>query len=183
MPVRRAAPDRICARRKCCRGQNLLIPRPGVHYAEAGDQLAALAELVPAPVTCPGRRNPGEPSAVARRLTRSRSKMFWSCGQGRRGAGDGASSPARRSDQRVPPGKTIIIPPTRRALQQEYRVDHSVVGDAARARPRSSPKCRGRRARVAAMLASALGGRGGERRNCLMGETSRSDEVPLNRTA
>src|SRR6202023_4301388 len=51
----------------------------GVHYAEAGDKLAALAELLPAPVVA---TNPGK-SAIADShplalggATRSRSKVF-----------------------------------------------------------------------------------------------------------
>ena len=57
----------------------LLWAGQGVHYAEAGDRLAALAELVPAPVVT---TNPGK-SAIADShplslgaSTRSRSKMF-----------------------------------------------------------------------------------------------------------
>ena len=51
----------------------------GVHYAEAGDQLAALAELLPAPVvtTNPGKSAIPESHPLALGAsTRSRSKMF-----------------------------------------------------------------------------------------------------------
>ena len=83
VPVLRAAPDPDAVKKAV---QMLLAAKnpvlwagQGVHYAEAGEQLAALAELVPAPVVT---TNPGK-SAIAEShplslgaSTRSRSKMY-----------------------------------------------------------------------------------------------------------
>src|SRR6202034_330950 len=65
VPVLRAAPDPAAIKKAAemllAAKNPLLWAGQGVHYAEAGDQLAALAELLPAPV---GATNPGK-SAIA----------------------------------------------------------------------------------------------------------------------
>ena len=83
VPVQRAAPDPEAVKKAVemllAAKHPLLWAGQGVHYAEAGDRLAALAELLPAPVVA---TNPGK-SAIADShplalgaSTRSRSKMF-----------------------------------------------------------------------------------------------------------
>ena len=83
VPVQRAAPDPAAVKKAAemllVAKQPLLWAGQGVHYAEASEQLAALAELLPAPVVA---TNPGK-SAIADShplalgaATRSRSKMF-----------------------------------------------------------------------------------------------------------
>src|SRR6185295_2850444 len=65
VPVQRAAPDpdavRLAAQMLLSAKNPLILAGQGVHYAEAGEQLAALAELIPAPVAT---TNPGK-SAIA----------------------------------------------------------------------------------------------------------------------
>src|SRR4030095_5449700 len=83
VPIVRTAPDPEAVKRAVMlilsAKQPLLWAGQGVHYADAGEKLAALAELIPAPVAC---TNPGK-SAIAEThplslgaSTRSRSKMF-----------------------------------------------------------------------------------------------------------
>ena len=76
-PIRtRSRKRRACCsppRTRCCG------PGQGIHYAEAGDRLAALAELIPAPVvtTNPGKSAiPDTHPLSLGASTRSRSKMF-----------------------------------------------------------------------------------------------------------
>ena len=108
----------------------------GVHYAEAGDLLAALAELLPAPVvtTNPGKSAiPDSHPLSLGASTRSRSKMFTDymakadvvCAIG--------SSLTRTSfGPAVPPGKSIIHSTNDPSdINKEYSVSHSLVGDAA----------------------------------------------------
>ena len=131
-------------------------PAQGVHYAEASERLAALAELVPAPVvtTNPGKSAIPESHPLALGAsTRSRPKMFtdfmaqaptW-CWRSAR------ASPRRRSGPGVPPGKTIIHSTNDAGdINKEYR-----------ARP-----CGGRRRRAGARRADRRGrrGRSGPRR-------------------
>ena len=83
VPVTRAAPDpeavKAAARLLLSAKNPLLWAGQGVHYAEAGDRLAALAELIPAPVAA---TNPGKsaiPDTHPLSLggsTRSRSKAY-----------------------------------------------------------------------------------------------------------
>ena len=83
VPVQRAAPDpdaiKEAARMLLAAKNPVLWAGQGIHYAEAGETLAALAELMPAPVVT---TNPGKsaiPDAHPLALggsTRSRSKMF-----------------------------------------------------------------------------------------------------------
>src|SRR6202034_2173113 len=83
VPVLRAAPDPDAIKQAVemllAAKNPILWAGQGVHYAEAGDKLAALAELLPAPVVA---TNPGK-SAIADShplalggATRSRSKVY-----------------------------------------------------------------------------------------------------------
>src|ERR1700681_1856352 len=83
VPVQRAAPDPDAIKKAVemllAAKNPILWAGQGVHYAEAGDKLAALAELLPAPVVA---TNPGK-SAIAEShplslgaSTRSRSKPY-----------------------------------------------------------------------------------------------------------
>ena len=83
VPVQRAAPDPAPIKKAVemllAAKHPLLWAGQGVHYAEAGDRLAALAELLPAPVvaTNPGKSAiPDSHPLALGGATRSRSKMF-----------------------------------------------------------------------------------------------------------
>src|SRR5271154_4357627 len=83
VPVQRAAPDPAAIGRAVelllAARHPLLWAGQGVHYAEAGEKLAALAELIPAPVvaTNPGKSAiPDSHPLALGASTRSRSKMF-----------------------------------------------------------------------------------------------------------
>jgi acetolactate synthase-1/2/3 large subunit len=116
--------------------QPLLWAGQGVHYAEASEQLAALAELLPAPVVA---TNPGK-SAIADShplalgaATRSRSKMFADfMGRADLILAIGSSLTVTNFGPAVPPGKTIIHSSNDPSdINKEYRADHALVGDAA----------------------------------------------------
>ena len=83
VPVQRTAPDpdaiKEAARMLLAAKNPVLWAGQGIHYAEAGDLLAALAELIPAPVvaTNPGKSAiPDSHPLALGGSTRSRSKMF-----------------------------------------------------------------------------------------------------------
>jgi acetolactate synthase-1/2/3 large subunit len=108
----------------------------GVHYAEAGEQLAALAELVPAPVVT---TNPGK-SAIAENhplslgaSTRSRGKPYTDfMAKADLVFAVGSSLTKTPFGPGVPPGKTIVHSTNDAGdVNKEYRADHAVVGDAA----------------------------------------------------
>ncbi len=139
VPVLRAAPDPAAIRKAAemllAAKNPLLWAGQGVHYAEAGDQLAALAELLPAPVVA---TNPGK-SAIADShplalggATRSRSKPFADFLK----KSDvimaiGSSLTVTNFGPGVPAGKTIIHSTNDAGdINKEYRADHAVVGDA-----------------------------------------------------
>ena len=108
----------------------------GVLYAEAGDRLAALAELVPAPVvtTNPGKSAiPENHPLVARRLDPLAAKMFTDfMAKADVVFAVGSSLTKTPFGPSVPPGKTIIHSTNDASdINKEYRVDHAVVGDAA----------------------------------------------------
>ena len=140
VPVQRAAPDPAAVKKAAemllAAKQPLLWAGQGVHYAEASEQLAALAELLPAPVVA---TNPGK-SAIADShplalgaATRSRSKMFADF----MGGADlilaiGSSLTVTNFGPSVPPGKTIIHSSNDPFdINKEYCADHALVGDAA----------------------------------------------------
>jgi acetolactate synthase I/II/III large subunit len=139
MAVARAAPDpdaiKQAVRLLLAAKNPILWAGQGVHYAEAAEQMAALAELIPAPVVA---TNPGK-SAIADShplalgaSTRSRSKMFTDYMR----KADlilavGSSLTRTNFGPWVPPGKTLIHS-TNEAddINKEYRADLGIVGDA-----------------------------------------------------
>src|SRR2546423_12705188 len=90
----------------------LLLAGQGVHYAEASDRLAALAELIPAPVatTNPGKSAIPESHPLALGAsTRSRPKMFTEfMARADLVLAIGTSLTRTPFGPGVPPGKTII---------------------------------------------------------------------------
>ena len=140
VPVQRAAPDPAAVKKAAemllAAKQPLLWAGQGVHYAEASEQLAALAELLPAPVVA---TNPGK-SAIADShplalgaATRSRSKMFADfMGRADLILAIGSSLTVTNFGPSVPPGKTIIHSSNDPFdINKEYCADHALVGDAA----------------------------------------------------
>jgi acetolactate synthase I/II/III large subunit len=139
MAVARTAPDpdaiKQAVRLLLAAKNPILWTGQGVHYAEAAEQMAALAELIPAPVVA---TNPGK-SAIADShplalgaSTRSRSKMFTDYMR----KADlilavGSSLTRTNFGPWVPPGKTLIHS-TNEAddINKEYRADLGIVGDA-----------------------------------------------------
>ncbi len=140
VPVQRSAPDPDAIKKAVemllSAKHPVLWGGQGVHYAEAGERLAALAELVPAPVVA---TNPGK-SAIADShplalgaSTRSRSKMFAHfMKQADLILAIGSSLTRTNFGPAVPPGKIIIHSTNEPSdINKEYRVDHAIVGDAA----------------------------------------------------
>jgi acetolactate synthase-1/2/3 large subunit len=140
VPVQRAAADpeavRKAVRMLLSARHPLILAGQGVHYAEASDRLAALAELIPAPVAT---TNPGK-SAIAEShplslgaSTRSRGRMFTDfMAKADLVLAIGTSLTRTPFGPSVPPGKTIIHSTNEAAdINKEYRVDHAVIGDAA----------------------------------------------------
>ena len=140
VPVQRTAPDPDAVKKAV---QMLLAAKnpmlwagQGVHYAEAGERLAALAELMPAPVVT---TNPGK-SAIPENhplslgaSTRSRAKMYTDfMAKADLVFAIGSSLTKTPFGPGVPPGKTIIHSTNDAGdINKEYRADHAVVGDAA----------------------------------------------------
>ena len=140
MPVQRAAPDpeavKKAAQMLLAAKNPMLWAGQGVHYAEAGDQLAALAELLPAPVvtTNPGKSAiPDTHPLSLGASTRSRSKMFTDfMAKADLVLAIGSSLTKTPFGPGVPPGKTIIHSTNDAGdINKEYRADHALVGDAA----------------------------------------------------
>ena len=140
VPMQRSAPDpdaiKKAAEMLLAAKHPVLWGGQGVHYAEAGERLAALAELVPAPVVA---TNPGK-SAIADShplalgaATRSRSKMFAEfMKRADLVVAIGSSLTRTNFGPAVPPGKTIIHSTNDPGdINKEYRVDQAIVGDAA----------------------------------------------------
>ncbi len=140
MPVQRAAPDPDSVRKAVqmlLSAKNpLILAGQGVHYAEAGALLAALAELLPAPVAT---TNPGK-SAIAEShplslgaSTRSRPKMYTDyMAKADVVLAIGSSLTRTPFGPSVPPGKTIIHSTNDTGdINKEYRVDQALAGDAA----------------------------------------------------
>jgi acetolactate synthase-1/2/3 large subunit len=139
VPVLRAAPDPAAIKKAAemllAAKNPLLWAGQGVHYAEAGDQLAALAELLPAPVvaTNPGKSAipDGHPLALGG-ATRSRSKPFADFLK----KSDvimaiGSSLTVTNFGPGVPAGKTIIHSTNDAGdINKEYRAELAIVGDA-----------------------------------------------------
>ena len=140
VPVQRMAPDpdavKKAAQMLLAAKNPLILAGQGVHYAEAGEQLAALAELIPAPVAT---TNPGK-SAIAENhplslgaSTRSRPKMYTDfMAKADLVLAIGSSLTKTPFGPGVPPGKTIIHSTNDAGdINKEYRADHALVGDAA----------------------------------------------------
>src|SRR5579863_3175754 len=116
VPVQRAAPDPAAIKKAAemllAAKHPLLWAGQGVHYAEAGEALAALAELLPAPVvaTNPGKSAiPDSHPLALGGATRSRSKVFADFMK----KSDvvmaiGSSLTITNFGPSIPPGKTII---------------------------------------------------------------------------
>jgi acetolactate synthase-1/2/3 large subunit len=139
IPVQRVAPDpdsvKAAVKMLLAAKNPLILAGAGVHYAEAGAALAALAELIPAPVAT---TNPGK-SAIPENhplslgaSTRSRGNHF----RDFMAKADvilaiGSSLTKTPFGPSVPPGKTIIHSTNEASdINKEYSVEQSVVGDA-----------------------------------------------------
>jgi acetolactate synthase-1/2/3 large subunit len=139
VPVLRTAPDpdqvKEVARLLLAARHPILWAGQGVHYAEAGDALAALAGLVPAPVvaTNPGKSAiPDSHPLALGASTRSRSKMFATfMARADLVLAIGSSLTKTSFGPAVPLGK-VIIHSTNEAsdINKDYRADHALVGDA-----------------------------------------------------
>jgi acetolactate synthase I/II/III large subunit len=139
VPVQRAAPDPDAVKQAVATLLNAKHPvlwaGQGVHYAEAGERLAALAELIPAPVVA---TNPGK-SAIADShplalggSTRSRSKVYADfLNKADLILAIGSSLTVTNFGPSVPPGKKIIHSTNDPGdINKEYTADHALVGDA-----------------------------------------------------
>jgi acetolactate synthase-1/2/3 large subunit len=140
VPMQRTAPDpdtvKQAARMLLAANKPLLLAGQGVLYAEASERLAALAELVPAPVitTNPGKSAIPESHPLALGAsTRSRPKMFTDfMARADLVLAIGSSLTRTPFGPGVPPGKTIIHSTNDAGdVNKEYRVDHAMIGDAA----------------------------------------------------
>ncbi len=138
--VQRAAPDpdaiKAAVRMLLAAKHPLLLAGQGVLYADASNQLAALAELIPAPVltTNPGKSAIPETHPLALGAsTRSRPKMVTEfMAKADLVLAIGSSLTRTPFGPGVPAGKTIIHATNDAAdINKEYRVDHAVIGDAA----------------------------------------------------
>ena len=140
VPVVRMGPDpeavKQAAQMLLAAKNPLIWAGQGVHYAEAGDRLAALAELIPAPVAA---TNPGKsaiPDTHPLSLggsTRSRSKGYATF----MGSADlvlaiGSSLTKTSFGPALPPGKIVIHSTNDPSdVNKDYQVDGALVGDAA----------------------------------------------------
>ena len=139
VPVQRSAPDpdavKAAARMLLAAKNPLLLAGQGVLYAQASDRLAALAELIPAPVvtTNPGKSAIPESHPLALGAsTRSRPKMFTEfMAKADLVLAVGSSLTKTPFGPGVPAGKTIIHSTNDAGdINKEYRADLAVVGDA-----------------------------------------------------
>jgi acetolactate synthase-1/2/3 large subunit len=139
VPVQRAAPDPDAVKKAVAmllKAKNpLLWAGQGVHYAEAGERLAALAEMIPAPVVA---TNPGK-SAIADShplalggATRSRSKVYADfLKKADLILAIGSSLTVTNFGPSVPPGKVIVHSTNEPGdINKEYKADQALVGDA-----------------------------------------------------
>jgi acetolactate synthase-1/2/3 large subunit len=139
VPVARMAPDpdavKAAVRLVLAAKNPLILAGQGIHYAQASEALAALAELIPAPVAT---TNPGK-SAIAENhplalgaSTRSRPKMFTDfMAKADLVLAIGTSLTRTPFGPGVPAGKKLIHCSNDAGdINKEYRVDQAVVGDA-----------------------------------------------------
>jgi acetolactate synthase-1/2/3 large subunit len=138
VPVQRAAPDPEAVTRAAhmllSAKSPLLLAGQGVIYAQASAQLAALAELIPAPVatTNPGKGAIAESHPLALGAsTRSRPRMFTEfMARADLVLAIGSSLTRTPFGPGVPAGKTLIHSTNEPAdINKEYRVDHGLIGD------------------------------------------------------
>ncbi len=140
VPVVRLAPDPAAVKKAAqmllAAKNPLILAGQGVHYADASEQLAVLAELIPAPVAT---TNPGK-SAIAEShplslgaSTRSRPKMYTDfMAKADLVLAVGSSLTKTPFGPGVPPGKAIIHSTNDAGdINKEYRADHALIGDAA----------------------------------------------------
>lgn len=140
VPILRSAPDpdavKAAARMLLAAKSPLIWAGQGIHYADAGELLTQLAELLPAPVAA---TNPGK-SAIAEShplalgaSTASRPKMYADC----MNAADlvfaiGSSLTRTPFGPALPVGKTIIHATNDAGdINKDIRADLGLVGDAA----------------------------------------------------
>jgi len=140
VPIVRTAPGpeavREAARILLAAKNPLLWAGQGIHYAEAGDALAALAELIPAPVAA---TNPGKsaiPDTHPLSLggsTRSRSKPYAEfMARADVVLAIGSSLTKTSFGPAMPRGKTVIHSTNDPSdINKDYRADHALAGDAA----------------------------------------------------
>ena len=140
VPAQRSAPDpdavKTAVKMLLAAKSPLLWAGQGVLYAEASDRLAALAELIPAPVvtTNPGKSAIPESHPLALGAsTRSRPKMFTAfMAKADLVLAVGTSLTRTPFGPGVPPDKTIIHSSNEADdVNKDYRVAHAVIGDAA----------------------------------------------------
>jgi acetolactate synthase-1/2/3 large subunit len=140
VPVQRTAPDpaavKDAARMLLAAKNPLILAGQGVLYAQASEALAALAELIPAPVvtTNPGKSAIPESHPLALGAsTRSRPKMFTEfMARADLVLAIGSSLTKTPFGPGVPPGKAIIHSTNEPSdINKEYRIDQAIVGDAA----------------------------------------------------
>ena len=140
VPVLRTAPDpeavKQAVRLLLAAKRPLLWAGQGVHYADAGDRLATLAEMIPAPVAA---TNPGK-SAIAEShplalgaSTRSAPKMYTRfLSRADLILAIGSSLTKTSFGPGVPTGKTIVHSTNDAGdINKDHRADHALVGDAA----------------------------------------------------
>jgi acetolactate synthase-1/2/3 large subunit len=140
VPVTRSAPDpdavKEAVRMLLAAKNPVLWAGQGVIYAEAGEKLAALAEMVPAPVLC---TNPGK-SAIPENhplslgsSTRQRPKMYADyLNRADLVFAIGSSLTRTSFGPVVPKGKTIVHSTNAPSdVNKDYRADGALVGDAA----------------------------------------------------
>jgi acetolactate synthase-1/2/3 large subunit len=140
IPVQRVAPDqdsvKAAVKMLLAAKNPLILAGAGIHYAEAGAALAALAELIPAPVatTNPGKSAIPETHPLSLGAsTRSRGNHY----RDYMAKADvilaiGTSLTKTPFGPGVPPGKTIIHSTNDASdINKEYTVEQGVVGDAA----------------------------------------------------
>jgi acetolactate synthase-1/2/3 large subunit len=139
VPAPRSAPDPDAieqAVRMLLAAKNpILWAGQGVLYAEAGERMAALAEMIPAALvtTNPGKSAvPDSHPLSLGAATRSRSKMFAEfMARADLVLAVGSSLTRTPFGPGVPDGKQIIHSTNDASdINKEYRVDHAVVGDA-----------------------------------------------------
>ena len=140
IPVLRSAPDPAAVRRvvkMLLAAQHPLIwAGQGIHYAEAGEQLATLAELIPAPVAA---TNPGK-SAIAEThplalgaSTRSRPRMYATLmAKADLVLAIGSSLTLTSFGPTVPQGPLLVHSTNDPSdINKDWRCDEALVGDAA----------------------------------------------------